>query len=178
MKLTYRALIVFIVILALASILGAFIILNSGNSESNTEKDSDESVIRLSEAVETDYIVYYTTLVYVEENDESHIPGAFPKDDWALNTQTTCFGTMTRNCYWVPINSGIVEKDKLKRLELALEKNSSVESVDVSEENGKFLIRQNYLRCWRSSASRRASRCGSRPAISTRRQRTSTKRWR
>ena len=33
-------------------------------------------------------------------------------------------------------------------------------------------------RCSRSSASRRASRCGSRPAISTRRQATSTRRWR
>jgi hypothetical protein len=36
------------------------------------------------------------------------------------------------NCYWVPLNSGVVEKDKAKKITLALESTNIIEKGDVS----------------------------------------------
>jgi hypothetical protein len=107
----------------------------SSHSENEVQENLESQVMRVNEALKNNYVVYYSTLVYQEEGKEIEIENSYPKEDWVLKTGSpgeTCFGAVLANCYWVPLNSGVVEKDKAKKITLALESTNIIEKGDVS----------------------------------------------
>jgi hypothetical protein len=138
----------FLVIVAIISMGALWILLKDDsdsaiNLENQTNENSNLGTLTPEEALGADYVVYYSHLRYVLEYDESAYDDTFGKDYWEIYVAeygASCYGE-PQQCYWVPTNSGIVEKDLTKKIELALEKVASIVSeVNVSEENGKFIV--------------------------------------